>query len=155
MTLKIMVIGAHRESHRHSYWTKGFLNRKFPNTIRFKATGRNNSRQEPFMAVHKIEYRENMPQFTSASWIKAMKEQRVDEEVALTYPLEALSEERISQVHHDYMLERARFMQFGDLPQRRYGVCDWPRPCPFLNCCWGSQEVRPPDVAHFVRLDTL
>lgn len=152
MDLVIMVIGQSRDGRRHGPWTKGWQH-PVNHSLKFKRT--HQGKKVPLVGGWRPVWRENASEITTEQWLKQMEGDGVLRDVMLVRKVKVPEPEQRKRVLAD--IERlAEVMEDKPgsdgllLPMTR-SACDFPRPCPFQNCCFAPMGIGPGDVNLFRR----
>jgi hypothetical protein len=152
MDMCVIELGATRQGRRYSYWTRGYMNKHWQRIIRFKPIPRVRG-GEPFLHTWQSIWREDYSQITAREWLDAMVKNDVMKEVSFIHHVKLVNRDQRQRILDDIMLRRTQLRVMPDVPERRYGVCDWPVPCPFRGCCWAPEETTPDQMgSRFVQL---
>jgi hypothetical protein len=155
MNLCVFELGASRQGKRYSHWTRAFKHKQWKK-IRFKPIPRiKGSSGEPFLDTWEPIWREDYSQITPREWISAMEANDVLKEVSFTHHVKLINRDQRIKILDDIMKRSQQIRSLPQVPERRYGMCDWPVPCPYRECCWAPEETTPDQMgSRFVEIRT-
>lgn len=142
MDLQVLVLGASRNGRRYSPWTRGLLHPK-NRQLRFAKRPKTKRKLQPFEDSWQAVWREEHDQISRDEWLCAMEKDSVMQDLSIVHRLELPSAERLQRVRADMRSLGEWLDELAEIPEKRYGVCDWPKRCQFNRCCWGPTEILP------------
>lgn len=147
LTMEIFLLGASSGNKRHSAWSKGLLHPR-NRALRFKKqTQKVAGFKESWVPV----WREDYAEIGRDAWLKAMEADGVIADVYRRVHVSRLDDERIAEIRGIIERKTERLYQIGEVPDPNYSACDWPRPCPFRQCCFAEKMTSPEESAAFRR----
>ena len=153
MTLRIIVLGASKFGRRYSAWSRGLLHPR-NHQLRFKVkAGKQRAQVDGgFKASWQAVWREDHAEITREKWLDAMEGDGALAEVALERKIDVPRKAHLQKIEQDALAAGERLSRLPELPSKRYGACDWPKPCQFRRCCWGYEEMVPVKSLGYVKL---
>ena len=144
MTQIVIILGASRDGKRHSPWSKGLLH---PSNRVLRFRKRNNKTTTGFNSSWIPVWREEQDQISRETWLKAMDEDGVLEEVAFQVQVQVPSPATSARIREMMSRHVEALAAMETVPGPQLSTCDVP-PCQFRSCC---PEGEPSEGA-FVRI---
>lgn len=152
MMLEIVILGQFRTGRRHSAWTKGYLHPK-NHKLRFARNGHYGQRDKPFGETWETVWREHRDEISRETWLEAMSEDGMIEELHLTIPVEAPDKNQRARLLN-LIRRKSDSCKTLAKPLPNYSACDnLLHPCQFRECCW-PDDSEPTLQGGFVRLQS-
>ena len=95
-----------------------------------------------------------IPRISREEWLKAMADDGMLDDLTRTVTVDLPTENRLKELERVLQEKQAALSGLKGVPSPSYSSCWWPRPCPFVKCCFAPKEQVPSLESGFLPRDT-